>query len=121
MSWDDALLFTTADLLAREGKLLENVEFPNRHAVVKEIVGERIKARFPHIDDPLSEIVDPSVFSEAALCLNLAIVLRENSTRKDDLFSVRAEFYQRRFEQELERAFSKVRFSTEETGIEIVR
>jgi len=121
MSWDDFTLFLTSDLLAREGELLDDLPFINRHEVVKHIIGERIIARFNRISEPLVEIANPQLFAETALCLNLAMVLRENSTRRDDIFAVRAEFYQRRFEEELERAFAAVKFDEAESGVELVR
>ena len=121
MLWENTIFFTTSDLLAREAELLDGVQFVNRHDIVKHIIEERIKSRLSHIVEPLDEISEPAVFKESALCLNLAIVLRENSTRKDDIFAVRAEFYQRRFEEEIERAFASIKLETEESGIEIVR
>ena len=122
MFFSDTTLFTTSDITAREGEILENIPFINRHEVVKHIIEERIKARFPDIADPISEISDPSVFAEAGVCLNLALVLRENSSHKDDIFAVRAELYQRIFEKEILRAFDSLKFDTEENeGVELVR
>lgn len=121
MSWNDEKLFATSELLAREGELLEGLPFVNRHEVAKHIIEQRIVKKFSHIDDPLSQIVDPKIFSEAAICLNIALVLRENSSRKDDIFSIRAEFYQRRFEEELMRVFSILRLTSASAGVEILR
>ncbi len=122
MSFSDITLYTTSDILVREGEILENVPFINRHDVVKHIIEERIKSRFPDISDPVSEISDPSVFKDAGIFLNLALILRENSSRKDDIFAVRAEFYQRMFEKEILRAFDSLKFDTEKNeGVEIVR
>ena len=121
MSWLDITLFATSDLHSREGELLDGLPFVNRHDVVKHIIEERIKARFNQIAEPLDEMMNPQVFAESAICLNLAMVLRENSARRDDIFAIRAEFYQRRFEEELERAFASIEFSETQSGVELVR
>jgi len=122
MSFSDETLFTTSDILAREGEILKNVPFVNKHDLVKYIIEGRITERFSHIDDPIAQIDDSSVFREAAILLNLALVLRENSSRKDDIFAVRAEFYLRQFEREMERAYNKLNFSEiDDDGVEMER
>ena len=122
MSFSDETLFTTSDILAREGEILKNVPFVNKHDLVKYIIEGRIIEKFSHIDDPISQIDDASVFREAAIFLNLALVLRENSSAKDDIFSIRAEFYLRQFEREMERAYNKLNFSEiDDDGVEMER
>ena len=121
MNWNDTLLFATTEILSREGELLNNISFINRHEVVKHLIEERIKNRFSHLESPLDEISNPTVFKEAAICLNISIILRENSYRRDDIFSIRSEFYQRRFEEEMERAFSILKINDENLGVELVR
>ncbi len=121
MSWDDTILFLTSDIMSREGELLDNLSFVNRHEVVKHIIEERIKAKYPHIANPLDEIIDPVIFGESAICLNLSLVLRENSIRKEDTYAIRAEFYHRRYREEFARAIAAMEFENEDAGIEIIR
>lgn len=121
MPFSDITLFTTSDILAREGEILENVPFINRHEVVKSLITDRIRARFPDIDDAEEYIENPEIFSECAICLNLSLVLRENSTRKDDIYGVRAEFYQRRFEEEFLRAMNVIVIDDSSGDVEILR
>ncbi|RKZ34052.1 hypothetical protein DRQ33_02980 [bacterium] len=124
MGWMETTLFTTSDILSREGELLKDLPLIDRHDLVLEILGQKIEHRFSHLEQPEEKITNPEIFREAALNLNLAIVLRDNSSRKDDIYAVRAEFYQRRFEQEFQQAIEMVQLDTESQsvgGIEILR
>ena len=121
MPFSDTTLFTTSDILAREGEILKDVPFVNRHEIVKSLISDRIRARFPDIDDAEDYIENPEIFGECAICLNLALVLRENSTRKDDIYAIRAEFYQRRFEDEFIRAMNVIVIDDSSVDFEILR
>ena len=121
MSFSETTLFTTSDILARESKILENVPSINRHEIVKSLITDRIHARFPDIDDVEDHIENPEIFSECAICLNLALVLRENSTHKDDIYAVRAEFYQRKFEEEFLGAMNVIVINGSSADVEILR
>ncbi|MCD6594240.1 hypothetical protein J7L68_01005 [bacterium] len=121
MSFADITLFTTSDILSREGEILENVPFVNRHEVVKSLITDRIHARFPDIDEPEDYIENPEIFCEPAICLNLSLVLRENSTHRDDIYAIRSEFYQRRFEEEIDKALTSIIIEDYSIGVELLR
>jgi len=121
MSLYDAVFFTPSDLFAREGALLEDLPIIDRHDLVIEILADKLSKRFPEIDDPAAKVKNPKIFREAAINLNLSLVLRENSSYPDDIYAVRAEFYHRRFLDELEQALEVVQFEGEDVGVEFQR
>lgn len=120
MKWDNTTLFTIADLEALEGELLKKISFPNRHEVVKHILESHILSRFSHIENPLGKLLNPQIFSQAAIYLNLAIAMRENSLIPGDLFSKKSEYYDLLFRRELDRALESAKFDIK-TGVEFIR
>ncbi len=108
MNWDEITLYSPDDLLTYDKELLMQIGDYYRHEEVKNIIAERITYRFSHLDDPLSLIDDVSLLKNSGVLLNLALVMRENSTRRGDIFYLKAIYYETKFERELQRALSVI-------------
>ena len=120
MNWDEITLYSPDNLLPYDKELLMQIGDYYRHEEVKNIIAERITYRFSHLDDPLSLIYDVSLLKNSGVLLNLALVMRENSTRRGDIFYLKAIYYETKFERELQRALSVIAEKISK-GPEIVR
>jgi hypothetical protein len=121
VSWNTEILFTESELKMLEGELLDGLVGFCRHNFVKEQLLLKIKNRFPHISDVASKIDNAQAFKTAAMSLDLAIVLGENSLAEDDIFAHKSKLYRTEFETQFEESIMALKLDDTTCEVELVR
>jgi len=123
MSFENIILYDVNDLYDIEPEHLGDLERIDRRDMTLAIIGSRIKNHFRGYEsaDILDCIVNPEVFRESAIYLNLQLVFYANSGSSGDYLR-KAEYYALKYEESLKRALEQIEIDGfETTGPQLVR